>query len=68
MFFQNTTSIKSFVLYCKERFFSYANMGKYDLAENDLDAALSIKSDHSNAKNYMVEVLIKSANELVVSS
>uniref|UniRef100_A0A0N5APP2 TPR_REGION domain-containing protein n=1 Tax=Syphacia muris TaxID=451379 RepID=A0A0N5APP2_9BILA len=46
---------------------AYANMGKYELAENDLDAALAIRSDHSNAKNYMVEVLIKAANQLMES-
>lgn len=41
--------------------FRYANMGQYNLAETDLDAALAINASHTNARNYMIEVLLQEA-------
>ncbi|VDO69161.1 unnamed protein product [Onchocerca flexuosa] len=40
---------------------AYANMGQYNLAETDLDAALAIDASHTNARNYMIETLLQEA-------
>uniref|UniRef100_A0A158Q8H1 TPR_REGION domain-containing protein n=1 Tax=Elaeophora elaphi TaxID=1147741 RepID=A0A158Q8H1_9BILA len=43
---------------------AYANMGQYNLAETDLDAALAINASHTNARNYMIETLLQEAKRL----
>ncbi|VDK77183.1 unnamed protein product [Onchocerca ochengi] len=43
---------------------AYANMGQYNLAETDLDAALAIDASHTNARNYMIETLLQEAKRL----
>uniref|UniRef100_A0A915PN63 Uncharacterized protein n=1 Tax=Setaria digitata TaxID=48799 RepID=A0A915PN63_9BILA len=43
---------------------AYANMGQYNLAEADLDAALVINARHTNAQNYMIETLLQEAKRL----
>ncbi|KAL3997386.1 TPR repeat family protein [Acanthocheilonema viteae] len=43
---------------------AYANMGHYNLAETDLDAALAINASHMNARNYMIETLLQEAKRL----
>ncbi|CAG9537004.1 unnamed protein product [Cercopithifilaria johnstoni] len=43
---------------------AYANMGQYNLAETDLDAALTMNASHTNARNYMIETLLQEAKRL----
>ncbi|MCP9259958.1 Tetratricopeptide repeat protein 14-like protein [Dirofilaria immitis] len=45
---------------------AYANMGQYNLAETDLDAALAINASHTNARNYMIETLLQEAKSLTI--
>ncbi|KAK6009805.1 hypothetical protein OSTOST_25236 [Ostertagia ostertagi] len=44
----------------------YSTNGHYVLAEADFDLALSLMPTHSNARNYMVETLVKYASLLEV--
>lgn len=43
---------------------TYANMGQFGLAEEDLDNALQINPEHRNAQAYMVEILLQVAKSL----
>uniref|UniRef100_A0A7I4XSU5 TPR_REGION domain-containing protein n=1 Tax=Haemonchus contortus TaxID=6289 RepID=A0A7I4XSU5_HAECO len=45
---------------------AYSTNGHYVLAEADFDQALSLMPTHSNARNYMVETLVKYASLLEV--
>ncbi|KAK6056831.1 tetratricopeptide repeat protein, partial [Cooperia oncophora] len=45
---------------------AYSTNGHYVLAESDFDLALSLMPTHSNARNYMVETLVKYASLLEV--
>lgn len=44
---------------------AYANMGRFNMAETDLERALSMQPQHSNARAYMVETLLEGAKRLV---
>ncbi|KAL6732341.1 hypothetical protein Aduo_003110 [Ancylostoma duodenale] len=45
---------------------AYSTNGHYALAEADFDQALALAPTHSNARNYMVETLVKHASLLEV--
>ncbi|KHJ74719.1 tetratricopeptide repeat protein [Oesophagostomum dentatum] len=41
---------------------AYSTNAQYTLAEADFDQALALAPTHSNARNYMVETLVKHAS------